>query len=53
MAWLGTPAALKILNREIESKREPVRRAVETALAAVRNAAITRPGSKLGVEEGE
>lgn len=53
MAWLGTPAALKILNREIESKREPVRRAVDTALAAVRNAAITRPGSKLGVEEGE
>jgi hypothetical protein len=52
MAWLGTPAALAILNREIQSKREPVRRAVETALGAVRKAALrpeTRRGG--GVEE--
>ena len=53
MAWLGTPAALKVLNREIASKREPVRRAVETALASVRNAAQNRPVAKAGVEEEE
>jgi hypothetical protein len=40
LAWLGTPAALTVLNREIESKREPVRRAVETALETVRSAAL-------------
>ena len=53
MAWLGTPAALKVLNREIESKREPVRRAVETALASVRNAAQGKPVVRTGVEEEE
>jgi len=43
MAWLGTPAALAVLNREIQSKRDPVRKAVETALGAVRKAALARP----------
>jgi len=40
LAWLGTPAALAVLNREIGSKRDNIRKAVETALAAVRNAAL-------------
>jgi len=53
LAWLGTPAALKLLNQEIESKREPVRRAVETALASVRKAAQGKPGARAGVEEEE
>src|SRR6185295_1534726 len=53
MAWLGTPAALAVLNREIQSKRDPVRRAVETALAAVRKAALARPESRRGPGEGE
>ena len=53
MAWLGTPAALAILNREIQSKRDPVRRAVETALAAVRKAALARPETRRGAGEGE
>lgn len=44
LAWLGTPAALETLNRELESKREPVRKAVESALETVRSAA---PGSKV------
>jgi HEAT repeat protein len=43
MAWLGTPAALAVLNREIQSKRDAVRKAVETALGAVRKAALARP----------
>lgn len=42
LAWLGTPSALAILNREIGSKRDLVRRAVETALASVRSAALAR-----------
>jgi len=53
LAWLGTPAALAVLNREIQSKRDPVRRAVETALAAVRKAALARPESRRGPGEGE
>ncbi|HKW51562.1 MAG TPA: HEAT repeat domain-containing protein [Candidatus Eisenbacteria bacterium] len=53
MAWLGTPAALAVLNREIQSKRDPVRRAVETALAAVRKAALARPETRRGPGEGE
>ncbi|MBI4365104.1 MAG: HEAT repeat domain-containing protein [Candidatus Latescibacteria bacterium] len=47
LAWLGTPGALEILNRELQSKREPVRKAVESALQTVRNAAMksaARPG---------
>ena len=43
LAWLGTPASLAILNREIGSKRDSVRRAVETALASVRSTALGRP----------
>jgi len=39
LAWLGSPAAVGVLNREISSKREPVRRAVEAALETVRSAA--------------
>ena len=42
LAWLGTPKAIEILNRELQSKREPVRKAVEAALETVRNAAATR-----------
>jgi HEAT repeat protein len=49
LAWLGTPAALAVLNREIGSKRENIRKAVETALAAVRNAAL-KSGSSDGDE---
>jgi hypothetical protein len=38
LAWLGTPVALSVLNREMQSKREFVRKAVESALTSVRNA---------------
>ena len=51
LAWLGTPAALAVLNREIASKREPIRKAVETALSAVRNAALTKKDEKPGEDE--
>jgi hypothetical protein len=51
LAWLGTPNALAVLNREITSKREPVRRAVEAALSAVRNAGLTTKDSTPGEEE--
>lgn len=40
LAWLATPMAQTVLNREVESKREPVRRAVEEALETVRSAAL-------------
>ena len=36
LAWLGTPAALAVLARELESKRPTVRDAVAQALEAVR-----------------
>jgi HEAT repeat protein len=36
LAWIGTPAAIAILNREVKSVREDVRRSVEEALEAVR-----------------
>ncbi|HXF58402.1 MAG TPA: HEAT repeat domain-containing protein, partial [Candidatus Saccharimonadales bacterium] len=36
LAWLGTPKAIEILNRELQSKREPIRKAVESALETVR-----------------
>jgi HEAT repeat protein len=42
LAWLGTPSALGVLNREIGSKRDFVRKAVETALASVRSAGLGR-----------
>lgn len=51
LAWLGTPNALAVLNREITSKREPIRRAVEAALSAVRNAGLTTKDSTPGEEE--
>jgi HEAT repeat protein len=38
LAWIGTPAAHAVLNREVTSIREEVRRAVEQALEAVRKA---------------
>ena len=53
LAWLGTPAALAVLNREITSKREAIRKAVETALSAVRNAALTHKDTRAGEEEEE
>jgi len=40
LAWLGTPAAVAVLNRELGSNRDNVRRAVELALEAVRSAAM-------------
>ena len=39
LAWLGTPKAIEVLNRELQSKREPVRKAVEAALETVRSSA--------------
>ncbi|HEU4724661.1 MAG TPA: HEAT repeat domain-containing protein, partial [Candidatus Eisenbacteria bacterium] len=39
LAWLGTPKAIAVLDRELKSKREPIRVAVEKALATVRHAA--------------
>jgi HEAT repeat protein len=43
LAWLGTPKAIEVLNREHQSKREPVRKAVESALETVRNAGSPTP----------
>ncbi|HLQ66217.1 MAG TPA: HEAT repeat domain-containing protein [Candidatus Limnocylindrales bacterium] len=40
LAWLGTPVALAVLNRELTGKREAVRKAVEAALTVVRNAGL-------------
>ena len=40
LAWLGTPAAVAALNRELEGNRDNVRRAVDLALEAVRTAAL-------------
>lgn len=42
LAWIGTPAAIAILNREVKSVREDVRRSVEEALEAVRRASAER-----------
>jgi HEAT repeat protein len=53
LAWLGTPAALQVLNREITSKREPLRKAVETALSAVRNAGLATKDAPVVDEETE
>jgi HEAT repeat protein/PBS lyase HEAT-like repeat-containing protein len=51
LAWLGTPAAVAILQRELEGKREAVRRAVEAALQAVR--ATAQDGAVEGAPGGE
>jgi len=52
LAWLGTPAALAILVRELDSKRDFVRRAVDSALNSVRSAgqlgAATKPNEEVG-----
>jgi HEAT repeat protein len=54
LAWLGTPKALEVLNRELQSKREPVRKAVEAALETVRNAATKgRRGDGLDEESSD
>ncbi|TMQ66274.1 MAG: hypothetical protein E6K79_02670 [Candidatus Eisenbacteria bacterium] len=42
LAWIGTPAAFAILNREVTSVRQEVRRAVEQALEALRKASEMR-----------
>ena len=60
LAWLGSPKAIEVLNHELTSKREPVRKAVESALETVRNAAGKRQDSMeeeptasgMGSEEG-
>jgi len=46
LAWLGTPKAIEVLNRELQGKREQIRKAVETALETVRNAAIGGGGRR-------
>lgn len=51
LAWLGTPKALEILNRELASKREQVRKAIETALETVRSAALAKGTRKDDVDE--
>jgi hypothetical protein len=55
LAWLGSPAALGVLNRELQGKKNDVRKAVEAALAAVRNAGGigTRPENKSPVDDEE
>jgi len=58
LAWLGTPVAVAVLNRELESKRDAVRRAVDLALEAVRSAALGsgkgRAGNDaIGAESGD
>jgi hypothetical protein len=50
LAWLGTPGALEVLNRELQSKREPVRKAVESALETVRKSAMKSTGLPGGSE---
>jgi hypothetical protein len=60
LAWLGSPKAIEVLNHELTSKREPVRKAVESALETVRNAAGKKQDSMeeepaasgMGSEEG-
>src|SRR4029079_7873644 len=43
LAWLGTPKPMEALTGEHQSKREPVRKAVEAALETVRNAGSRTP----------
>ena len=51
LAWLGTPKAIEVLNRELASKREPIRKAVESALETVRNAASARTARRDDLDE--
>jgi hypothetical protein len=54
LAWLGSPAALAVLNRELQGKREVVRKAVEAALTVVRNAGMgSRSQGKAAGEDEE
>jgi hypothetical protein len=53
LAWLGSPAALAVLNRELQGKREGVRKAVEAALTVVRNAGMGSRSQGKTVEEDE
>ena len=46
LAWLGSPKAIAILEREHKSKREPIRQAVEKALTTVRHAAAVAAGTE-------
>ncbi|MEK7315506.1 MAG: HEAT repeat domain-containing protein, partial [Candidatus Eisenbacteria bacterium] len=46
LAWLGSPKAIAILERELKSKREPIRQAVEKALTTVRHAAAVAVGTE-------
>jgi HEAT repeat protein len=55
LAWLGTPKAVATLDREVKSKRDGVRTAVERALNAVRKAALASQGvaaPDTGTEDG-
>lgn len=54
LGWLGSPAALAVLNRELSGKRDSVRKAVEAALTVVRNAGMgPHSEPKVPDEEGE
>ena len=53
LAWLGSPAALAVLNRELTGKREGVRKAVEAALTVVRNAGLGSSAETPAGEEAE
>jgi HEAT repeat protein len=52
LAWLGTTKSIEVLNRELQGKREPVRKAVETALETVRNAAVAANVKRDDMEDG-
>ncbi len=43
LAWLGTPAALAVLSREVKSRNDEVRRAVTEALEALRKITPRKP----------
>ena len=50
LAWLGTPKAIAVLDREMKSKRDSVRGAVEKALDTVRKAALAGRTSSIEPE---
>jgi hypothetical protein len=53
LAWLGSPPAIAVLNRELQGKREGVRKAVEAALTFVRNAGLGDKEHAEGAGEDE
>ena len=53
LAWLGTPKAIAALDREMKSKREPVRQAVEKALSTMRQAALAEAGKAPGADASD